>query len=149
VIPRILLFCSIFFIAHTSHSMEIVKKTNTKHKKTLSLEQQNHILEKLSRTKIVELKEHSNFKGYGKFYVFSSEKNYKQFLTLPRELREPIAYPSNNITGIIQQKSKWDWSFARYMGTIIKLKWIIPENENKKTFLPKILLRNDGWCYCA
>ncbi len=143
MIPRILLFCSIFFIVNTSYSMEIVKKTNTKHKETLSLEQQNHILEKLSRTTIIKLDK------YGTFYAFYSKKNYKQFLTLPREVRELIAHPSNNTVGIIQQKSKWSWNSPSYMGTIIKLKLIIPENNNKKTFSPKILLRQDGWCYCA
>ena len=101
------------------------------------------ILSKLSKNPL-------GLKGWGRcysFHILSSKKEYKTFLKLPREVREHIARPTNNIIGIIQHP-KWYAYYSNYMGTVIKLKWILPENEKKK-YLPKILLRQDGWCYCA
>ncbi len=80
-------------------------------------------------------------------YFLKSSTEYKLFVTLPKKLRDKMAFfCMNNTIGVVQQ-SKWYNNIPYNMGTVIKLKWIIPEDEDKKEYLPKILLRRDSWYY--
>lgn len=141
---RILIFCSILSISNTSYSMESISKTNVNHQETL-FQKQTKTLAKLSKATPIRL---IGCRRYT-FHMLSSEKDYKIFLTLPKELREPIAHLSNNIVGIIQHPKWYNNTLPKYMGMVIKLKWIIPENENKKKHSSKILIRQNTWCYCT
>ncbi|HEX4069286.1 MAG TPA: hypothetical protein VHX42_04255, partial [Candidatus Babeliales bacterium] len=119
-----------------------IKDVRITHQKSLSLEQ-NRILEKLSYNKPQHLQK------FGELYTFSSQKDYEIFVTLPKELREQIVDPLNKVIGVIQHPKWYNNTIPKYMGTVIQLKWIIPENENKKKHLPKILIRQDTWCCCG
>jgi hypothetical protein len=118
MIPRILIFYSIFFMSSSLHCMEIIKGGTVIY------------IEK-----------------YGTLYTFSSKKDYKIFRTLPKELKEQIVHPSNKIVGIIQQPKWYNSTLPKCMPTVIKLEWITPENKHKKIQSPKILLQQNRWCY--
>jgi YHS domain-containing protein len=120
MISHILIFCSILFMSSSLHCMEFIKEST-----------------------IIYTKK------YGTLYTFSSKENYKTFLTLPKELREQIVHPSNKIVGVIQTPKWYNYDLSQYMGTVIKLKLIIPENKHKKIQSPKIVLRQNRWYYCA
>ena len=116
--PRIFIVCSILFISSSLHCMEIIKEGTIIHSKK-----------------------------HGTLYVFSSKKDYKTFLALSKELKEQIVHPSNKIVGVIQKPKWYNYDLSQYMGTIIKLEWIAPENKHKKIHSPNIVLRQNKWCY--
>src|SRR6266404_372375 len=102
---HVLIFCSILFVTNTAHSMKIVKKNSddnfknnltcinqwnalgipTEYQKLLSPEQTN-ILEKIFKTKPLFFT--GDIGCYHGYYLLSSSKDYKKFLTLPIKLRQ-------------------------------------------------------------
>ena len=143
---RTFLLCSMLFITNASHSMKIVKKEDT------------NILKKIFETKPLFLAGHLGC--YHGYYLLSSPKDYKIFLTLPIESRQClIDAPQPNKTylyqkmngecavAVVQKSTIWSHT-PSYMGTVIKLKSIIPEHKDKNMHCLRILLRQDGRYYC-